>query len=92
MIEFFFFFFFSYVLIFILCSIFVSLSILVVFTFNFSLCVSFACVCVRSFLYVVVACVGNCVCVPCWKSRITFGLNSLLTWKIICIQCLILGN
>ena len=54
------FFLFSY-----LCSILVSFSILVVFPFSFSLCVSFACVCVRSFLYVVVACVGNCVCVPC---------------------------
>ena len=33
------------------------------FPFIFSLCVSFACVYVRSFLYVVVACVGkSCMC------------------------------
>ena len=49
-----------------ICVVFlVSFSILVVFPFTFSLCVSFVCVCVWSFLYVVVACVGNCVCVPC---------------------------
>ena len=48
-----------------LCSVFVLFSILVVFPFNFSLCVSLAYVCVRSFSYVVVACVGNWVCVPC---------------------------
>ena len=49
----------------VVCSVFVLFSILVVFPFKFSLCVSFACVCVRSFLYVIVACVGNRVCVPC---------------------------
>ena len=59
------FFLFSCFLFFYLCSILVSFSILVVFPFSFSLCVSFACVCVRSFLYIVVVCVGNCVCVPC---------------------------
>ena len=49
-----------------ICVVFlVSFSILVVFPFTFNLCVSFVCVSVRSFLYVVVACVGNCVCVPC---------------------------
>ena len=65
---------------------------LVVFQFTSSIYFAESCVslfaCVRSFVYVVIA----CMCAMLKVKDHFFGLNSLLTWMIGCMHCWMLGN